>query len=80
MCPFHSVAVKLMREFDDVQISYMLRECNHRDDHMDNVRSGSKLLIDIEGRVIAIKERSLPSIQKRGLFVEACTILMEDED
>ena len=35
MCPFHSVAVQLMREFDDIQVSYMLRECNHRADHME---------------------------------------------
>ena len=28
MCPFHSVAVQLMREFDDVQASYMPRKCN----------------------------------------------------
>ena len=29
MCHFHSVVVQVMREFDDVQVSYMPRECNH---------------------------------------------------
>ena len=29
ICPFHLVVVQLMREFDDVQVSYMPRECNH---------------------------------------------------
>ena len=40
----------------------------------------SKTPIDIEGRLITNKERSLPSIQNKGLFVETCSILMEDAD
>ena len=58
----------------------MPRECNHRTDYMAKIESGSKPPIDMEGGLITIKERSLPSIQKKGLFVETCTILMEGDD
>ena len=69
-----------MREFDDVQVIYIPRECNHRVDHMAKVRSRSKPPIDLEGSLVTIRERSLPLIQKRGFFAETCTILMEEED
>ena len=39
MCPFHLVAVQLMGEFDDVQVSYMPRECNHQANQMAKVGS-----------------------------------------
>ena len=62
-----------------MQVSYMPKECNHRADHMVKVGSGSRPHVDKEGASVTIKKRSLPSIQRRGLFTEICTILMEDE-
>ena len=80
MCSFRSVTVQLMREFDDVQVSYMPREYNRRADHMAKIGSGSKPPIDLEGALVIVRERMLPSIQKWGLFAETCTILIEDDD
>ena len=80
MCPFHSVAVQLTKEFEDVQVSFMPRECNRQADHMAKIGSGSKPPIDLEGALVTVRERMLPSVQKRGLFAETCTILMKDDD
>ena len=80
MCPFHSGAVRIMREFDDVKVSYMPRECNHRANHIAKVGSWSRSPIDLKGSLITIKERLLPLIQMKGLFTEVCTILIEDDD
>ena len=56
MCLFLSVAVQLMREFDDVQVSYMPRECNRRADYMDKIGSGSKPPINLEGALVTVRE------------------------
>ena len=65
LCPFHSVAVQLMREFDDVQVSYIPQECNCRADHMAKIGFGSKPPIDLEGALVTVRERVLlPSVQK----------------
>ena len=64
MCLFHLVAVQLIREFDDVQVSYIPRECNHRADHMAKVGSRSKPPVDLEDALVTVRERSLHSIQK----------------
>ena len=64
MCLFHLMAVQLMREFDDVQVSYMPRECNRRADHMAKIDSRLKPPIDLEGALVIVRERVLPSIQK----------------
>ena len=63
MCPFHSVAVQLMMEFDNVQVSYMPQECNRRVDHMAKINFGSKPPIDLEGALVNVRERVLPSVQ-----------------
>ena len=47
---------------------------------MAKVRSGLRPPVDLEGTLITIRKRSLPSIQKRGLFVEVYTILIEEDD
>ena len=69
-----------MSELDDVQVSYMLRECNHRANYIAKIGSGSKPPIDMEGGLITIKERSLSSVHKRLLLARICSILMEDDD
>ena len=47
---------------------------------MAKVGSGSKPPVDLEGALVIVKERLLPSIQKRGLFTETCSILLEEDD
>ena len=47
---------------------------------MAKIGSGSKPPSDLEGALVTVKERILPSVQKRGLFADTCTILMEDDD
>ena len=47
---------------------------------MAKVGSGSRPPVDLEGVLITIRERFLPSIQKKGLFTETYTILMEEDD
>ena len=70
ICSFHSVVVKLMGEFNDVQVSYMPRECNRRADHMAKMSLGSKPPMDLERVLVTVKERLFPSIQRCGLFTE----------
>ena len=47
---------------------------------MAKISSRSKPPIDLEGALVTVKERVLPSVQKRGLFAKMCTILIEDDD
>ena len=53
-----------MREFDDIQVSYTPRECNRRADHMAKIGFELKPPIDLEGALVTVREKVLPSVQK----------------
>ncbi|GKU99855.1 hypothetical protein SLEP1_g12638 [Rubroshorea leprosula] len=74
LSPYFVIAIQLLEEFDDVSLKHIPHSMNIETNELAQIASDVKMPEGILEKVIVIEKRMLPSINQRGITVEACSL------
>ena len=74
LAPFNSIALELLREFDDVRVQHVQRAYNMEADKLAQIGSGTRMDPMDDEKFIRVQRRILPSVKQREMAAEVFSI------